>query len=86
MHGTKRKYTWRVQIMIPRSMKNITRRSCDIIPMPDTVINRVTILGKYQEELLAFTYRKVKSLEIVVYISHEWMGMGMKMSPTKNWK
>ena len=39
-------------------MKNITRRSWDIIPMPDTVIGRVNILGKYQLEILVFTDRK----------------------------
>ena len=29
-----------------------------MIPMPDTVIDRVNILGKYQQELLIFTYHK----------------------------
>ena len=38
-----------------RSMKNITRRSWDMILMPATVIERVNILGKDQQELLVFT-------------------------------
>ena len=46
--------------MIMRSMKNITRRSWDMTPMPDTVIGRVNILGKYQQELLVFTDSKGK--------------------------
>ena len=37
-----------------RSMKNITRRFWDIIPMPDTVIYWVNLLGKYQQELFVF--------------------------------
>ena len=41
-------------------MKNITKRSWDIIPMPDTVIDWVNILGKYQQYLLVFTYCKVR--------------------------
>ena len=36
-------------------MKNITIRSWYIISMPDTVIDQVNILGKYQQELLLFT-------------------------------
>ena len=43
-----------------RSMKNITRRSWDIIPMPDKFINWVNLLGKYQQELLIFTDHKGK--------------------------
>ena len=41
--------------MILRSMRNITRLSWDIISMPDTVIDRVDILVKHQQELLVFT-------------------------------
>ena len=41
-----------------RSMKNITRWSWDIIPIPDTVIDKINILGKHQQELLVFTDRK----------------------------
>ena len=41
-----------------RSMKNITRRSWYIIPIPDTVIDWVNLLGKYQQYLLVFTYCK----------------------------
>ena len=37
------------------SMKNITRRSWDIILMPDTVIDPLNLLGKYQQELLVIT-------------------------------
>ena len=40
-------------------MKNITRRSWYMIPMPDTVIDRVNLLGKYQQEQL-FTDHKVQ--------------------------
>ena len=40
-----------------RSIENITRWSLDIIPMPDTVIYRVKILGKYQPGILVFTDR-----------------------------
>ena len=38
-----------------RSMKNITRWSWDIIPMPDIVIDRVNLLGTYQPDLFLFT-------------------------------
>jgi hypothetical protein len=40
------------------SGKKIVRRSWDIIPMPQTVIDRVNLLGKDQPELLIFTDRK----------------------------
>ena len=43
------------KFMILRSMKDITGRSWDMITMPDTVINKFNILGKYQQELLGFT-------------------------------
>ena len=35
-------------------MKNITRRYWDIIPIPDTFIDWVNILGKNQQDLLVF--------------------------------
>ena len=35
-------------------MKKITRRSWDMNPITDTVINRVNILIKYQQEILVF--------------------------------
>ena len=35
-------------------MKKITRRSWDMIPITDTVIDWVNILIKYQQELLVF--------------------------------
>ena len=38
-----------------RSVKNITRQSWDILPITDTVVDRVNILGKYQQSLLIFT-------------------------------
>ena len=44
--------------MSGRSMKNIKRQSWDIIPMPETVIDQVNILGKYQQYHLEFTDRK----------------------------
>ena len=37
--------------------KKITRRSWDVIPMPDLVIDRVNELGKDQPEMLTFTDR-----------------------------
>ena len=37
--------------------KKITRRSWDVIPMPDTVITRVNALGSDQPEQLVFTDR-----------------------------
>ena len=43
-----------------RSMRNITRRSWDIILMPDIAIDRVNLLGKYQQYLLLFTYCRVR--------------------------
>jgi hypothetical protein len=39
--------------------KKITRRSWDVIPMPDTVIARVNALGTDQPEQLIFTDRRV---------------------------
>ena len=44
--------------MILRSMKNNTGRFWDMVTMPDTVIDRANILGKYQQEILVFTDRK----------------------------
>ena len=44
--------------MSPRLMKNITSQYWDIIPIPETVIDRVNILGKYQKKILVFTDRK----------------------------
>jgi hypothetical protein len=38
--------------------KRISRRTWDIIPMPQTVIDRVNLLGKDQPELFVFTDRK----------------------------
>ena len=43
------------KFMSLRSMKNITKISWYMIPMPYTVIDRVNLLGKYQPELLLFT-------------------------------
>jgi hypothetical protein len=37
--------------------KKIVRRSWDVIPMPDVVINHVNELGKYQPSLMTFTDR-----------------------------
>ena len=39
-------------------MKKITRQYWDMIPMPDIVIERVYLLGKYQPYLLLYTYFK----------------------------
>ena len=46
------------KFMTLRSGKKITRRGWDLIPMPDTVIARVNLLGKNQPEQLTFTDRK----------------------------
>ena len=40
------------------SIKNITSQSWGIIRMPDTFIDRVNILGKYQQDLFVSTDRK----------------------------
>ena len=39
-------------------MKNISGKYWYMIPMPDTVIDRVNLLGKDQPEILVFTDRK----------------------------
>ena len=43
-----------------RSMKNVTRKYWDMIPMHDTVIDRVNLLGKYKQEPLVFTDCKAR--------------------------
>jgi hypothetical protein len=43
--------------MALKSGKNIVRRSWDVIPLPDVVINRVNELGKDQPRLMTFTDR-----------------------------
>ena len=55
MHGIKRKYISWVQVNDPEVNEKITRQSWDVIPMPDTVIDQVNILGQYQHEQLVFT-------------------------------
>ena len=45
----------RFKFMSLKSTKDITRRSWDMIPMTDTVIDRVNLFGKYQPKLLLFT-------------------------------
>ena len=40
-------------------MKNITRQYLDMIQIPDTIINRIKLLGKYQPEILVSTNLKV---------------------------
>jgi hypothetical protein len=47
--------------------EKITRRSWDVIPMPDTVIARVNALGTDQPEQLIFTDRRghlIRDVEI----------------------
>ena len=39
-------------------MKNITRRYWGMIPIPDTVIGHVNLLGKYPPDILVFAYFK----------------------------
>ena len=46
-----------------RSMKNITKISWYMIPMPYTVIYRFGILGRYKQQLLVFTDNKGKLVE-----------------------
>ena len=46
------------KFMTTKTMKVITRRTWDAIPMSDTVIDRVNKLGHDQPELLVFTDRK----------------------------
>ena len=43
------------KFMSLRSMQNITRRYWNIILIPDTFIDQVKLLGKYQQEILVFT-------------------------------
>jgi hypothetical protein len=47
------------KFMALNSGKKILRRSWDVIPLPDYVINRVNKLGKYQSRLVTFTDRHV---------------------------
>jgi len=44
------------------SAKKITRRSWDLIPMPDTVIQRVNLIAKDQPEQLMFTDRSGRQI------------------------
>ena len=44
------------------TMQTIVRRRWDAIPMPDTVIDRVNLLGKDQPELFTFTDRKSRRI------------------------
>ena len=39
-------------------MKNTTRKSLVVIPIPDTFIYRANLLVKYQPEILVLTNRK----------------------------
>jgi hypothetical protein len=45
------------KFMALNSGKKIVRRSWDVIPLPDVVINHVNELGKYQPGLMTFTER-----------------------------
>ena len=42
--------------------QKITRYNLDEIPIPQTVINRVNVLGKYQPEHFIFTDRKGRNI------------------------
>ena len=55
-----------------RSIKNITRQYWDIIPMPDTVIDRVNPLVKYQQQISVFNDSKV---QIIGYDDGELTGV-----------
>jgi hypothetical protein len=53
--------------MALNTRKKITRRSWDVIPLPDTVIARVNALGTDQPEQLIFTNqggRPIRDVEI----------------------
>ena len=43
------------KFMSLRSMENVSKKYWDMIPIPDTVIDWVNLLGKYQPDLLVFT-------------------------------
>ena len=49
-----------LKFMSLRSMRNVTRRYWNMIPMPDTFIDRFHLLVKYQPELLIFNDSKVR--------------------------
>ena len=51
------------KFMTLRLMKNIARIYCDMIPITNTFIYRVRLLGKYQPELLLFTYRRGRIIQ-----------------------
>ena len=53
------------KLMRLRSMKNINRKYWDMIPMPDTVIDEVDILGKDKTQLLVFNDHKGRLIEDV---------------------
>ena len=48
------------KFMSLRSMGNINSKYWDMIPMPDTVIDWVNLLGKYQPEILVSSYLRVR--------------------------
>jgi hypothetical protein len=62
------------KFMALNSGKKIVRRSWDVIPMPDVVIDRVNELGKDQPRLMTFTDRHgrlIEDMEIPVVDSTE---------------
>ena len=57
LHGNKRKYTRWVQVYEPEVNETYYKTILGYHPIPDTVIDRVNIIVKYQQELLVFTGR-----------------------------
>ena len=58
MYDTKRKCTRRVQVYDTEVNEKYHKDILGYDPMPDKVIYRVNILGRYKQELLLFNYRK----------------------------
>ena len=74
------------KFMILGLMKNIIRRSWNMILMPDTFIDRVNILGKYQQYILIFTNHNGRLIGDgdVELIGVDGYGNETE-SPLKNW-
>ena len=52
----------RIKFMSFQTGQKITRYNWDEIPIPQTVINQVNVLGKYQPEFFIFTDRKGRQI------------------------
>ena len=70
MHRTKQKYTRQVEVYDTNVIKNITRLSWYMIPMPDTVSDQLNMLGKYEQELLVFNCHRGRLIgDVDVYLT-----------------